>query len=72
MINCPETGQPVFTCQRMKPVEFDALERELGFRCGVCDKIHKWRKTDAWLEEPVTPAAEVARQMEGPVGEVVR
>ena len=52
MTKCPTTGETVFTCQRMKPAEFDALERELGFRCSVCEQIHKWLKADAWLEEP--------------------
>ena len=52
MTQCPTTGQTVFTCQRMKPVEFDALSNEMGFRCPVCDQIHKWSRADAWLEEP--------------------
>jgi hypothetical protein len=51
MTKCPTTGETVFTCQRMKPAEFDALERELGFRCPVCEQIHRWLKADAWLEE---------------------
>lgn len=51
MMKCPETGETVFTCQRMKPEEFDTLERELGFRCSVCEHIHRWLKADAWLEE---------------------
>ena len=57
LMKCPETGVTVFTCQRMKSVEFDALERELGFRCPSCDKIHKWSRADAWLEESRAPAA---------------
>ena len=61
LIQCPTTGQPVFTCQRLKPAEFEALALEMGFRCPMCEKVHKWRKEDAWLEEPSaapSPAAE--------------
>jgi hypothetical protein len=63
LMKCPETGQTVFTCQRMKPPEFDSLERELGFRCPSCDKIHKWSKADAWLEEAPASAAVEAREV---------
>jgi hypothetical protein len=57
MMKCPATGQGVFTCQRMKPAEFEALTQELGFRCPACQEIHHWSKTDAWLEEVQRPAS---------------
>jgi hypothetical protein len=66
LMKCPETGVTVSTCQRMKSIEFDALERELGFRCPSCDKIHKWSRADAWLEEsPASAAAEAQEVLTG-------
>jgi hypothetical protein len=65
-MKCPETGETVFTCQRMKPTEFEALERELGFRCPACEQIHKWSKVDAWLEPAPISAALEAGDVLGP------
>ena len=57
LTECPETGETVFTCRRMKADEFEDMSIELGFRCPSCDQIHKWRKENAWLEAPLTPTA---------------
>ena len=56
LINCPETGEPVWTVQRLRPAAFEALQGEYGFRCGRCGRIHHWRKEDAWLEAADNPS----------------
>jgi hypothetical protein len=64
MTQCPSTGQTVFTCQRMKPPEFEAISQEMGFRCPACGEIHKWTKAQAWLEAPAqAPSASDEAEM---------
>ena len=64
MTQCPNTGRTVFTCQRMKPQEFETLSQEMGFRCAVCGEIHKWDKERAWLEPPAeAPSASDEAQL---------
>jgi hypothetical protein len=48
----------------MKPPEFEAISQEMGFRCPACGEIHRWNKTDAWLEAPAeAPSARDEAEM---------
>jgi hypothetical protein len=32
-------------------IKLDTLDITLSMRCPACDRIHKWKQKDAWIEE---------------------
>ena len=52
MINCPETGESVFTGMTFDWPTFENIK--IGERiilCSSCGDEHKWKRPDARLEE---------------------
>jgi endogenous inhibitor of DNA gyrase (YacG/DUF329 family) len=50
LINCPETGRPVYTGMSYDWFSFDAAVLvEPSFKCPQCGHTHSWKKTDAYL-----------------------
>ena len=52
MIDCPQTGQPVYTHMNFDWFCYDALQ--IGTRsvpCPVCGALHEWTRRDSYLEE---------------------
>lgn len=50
MITCPIFKKPVSTGLSSDQIILDSLEFDLTMRCPACRKIHKWNRTDAWVE----------------------
>lgn len=56
MIDCPETGKPVYTHLNFEETEWDAVP--IGARqieCPRCGKIHQWVRADAYLDDDGYP-----------------
>jgi hypothetical protein len=51
MITCPIFKKPVPTGVTSEQIILDSLEFDLTMRCPACRKIHKWTRTDAWVQE---------------------
>ncbi|NQU62049.1 MAG: hypothetical protein HQ512_13035 [Rhodospirillales bacterium] len=52
MIECPETGEPVFTGMTFDWPSFENVKiGEKSVRCSVCGDEHFWKRPDAYLEE---------------------
>ena len=52
MINCPETGKPVYTHMNFDWLHFDAVT--IGTRsvtCPECGEVHEWTRDDSYLED---------------------
>ena len=51
MIHCPVTGDSISTRHTMSEAQFagEAFENA-AVRCSACGQIHRWNKTDAWLQ----------------------
>ena len=51
MIHCPVTGDTISTRHTMSEAQFaaDAFENA-AVRCSACGAIHRWNKTEAWLQ----------------------
>lgn len=51
LINCPETGKPVYTGLNMEWYALEALELgEQELDCPECGRRHCWTKHDATLQ----------------------
>jgi hypothetical protein len=53
MINCPKTGNPIFTGMSMDEESFEQDSNafsQTGTPCTECGEMHKWQKQDAFLE----------------------
>ncbi len=60
MINCPQTGVSVSTQHHASEALFAAERYEnAAVRCTACGAIHRWTKSEAWLQ-PYRGVAEVA------------
>lgn len=56
MIDCPETGKPVYTGLNFEESDWDAVP--VGTRrveCPRCGGIHEWGRTDAYLDDDGYP-----------------
>jgi hypothetical protein len=51
LTKCPTSDRVVPTALRLSRSAFESLSGEYAFRCTVCDQIHRWNKTAAWLDE---------------------
>jgi endogenous inhibitor of DNA gyrase (YacG/DUF329 family) len=52
MIDCPETGKPVYTHLSFEWDSFETVRiGERVIKCPECGKIHSWRRRDAYLDE---------------------
>ena len=52
MINCPETGEPVYTGMTFDWPSFETVKiGEKSVRCSACGDEHTWKRPDAYLEE---------------------
>lgn len=52
MINCPNTGKPVFTGMIMDRQSFEQDSKafsQTGTPCSECGEVHEWSKQDAFL-----------------------
>jgi hypothetical protein len=53
MINCPNTGKPIFTGVSMDRYSFEQDNKafsDTGASCTECGEVHPWQKQDAFLE----------------------
>jgi endogenous inhibitor of DNA gyrase (YacG/DUF329 family) len=50
MIRCPTADHPVPTGLTTDIIILDTLDITLTVRCPACNKIHKWKQKDAWIE----------------------
>jgi endogenous inhibitor of DNA gyrase (YacG/DUF329 family) len=53
MINCPNTGKPVFTGMTMDRESFEQDSNafsQTGTPCSECGELHKWQKQEAFME----------------------
>ncbi len=52
MINCPETGESVYTGMTFDWPSFENVRiGEKSVRCSACGDEHTWKRPDAFLEE---------------------
>lgn len=52
MITCPDSGKAVYTHLNFNWSSFDSADiGEQSTECPECGKLHRWRKSDAYLEE---------------------
>jgi hypothetical protein len=52
MIRCPTFGRAVSTGLSTETIVLDSLgDLTLTMRCPACMKIHKWQRTDAWVDK---------------------
>lgn len=54
MINCPNTGKPVFTGMSMDRRSFEQDSKAFsltGTPCPECGEVHEWSKQDAFLAD---------------------
>jgi len=52
MIECPETGEPVYTGMTFDWPSFENVKiGEKSIRCSHCGDEHIWKRPDAYLEE---------------------
>ena len=52
MIDCPETGEPVYTGMTFDWPTFENIKiGERLIHCSSCGDEHKWKRPDAHLEE---------------------
>ena len=52
MISCPATGKPVYTHLNYDWEAFECARiGERSVECPECGKVHRWRWTDADLDE---------------------
>lgn len=62
MIRCPKTNLSVTTGLFMDQPDFestDVSEQDRRLNCSLCNEIHVWRKSEAYLveeEEPILGA----------------
>jgi endogenous inhibitor of DNA gyrase (YacG/DUF329 family) len=52
MIECPDTGKPVYTHLNFEWIGDEAIP--LGIQsvpCPICGKVHEWTRKDSYLEE---------------------
>jgi hypothetical protein len=50
LIGCPTFDKPVPTGLTTDMIKLDTLEITLSVRCPACNRIHKWKQKDAWIE----------------------
>jgi len=51
MIHCPETGTPVSTQHHASESQFASEAYDnAAVRCTACGAIHRWTKSEAWLQ----------------------
>jgi len=55
--SCPTTGADVPTGHRTQDFALSAITEPRSFRCPVCQKVHAWCGSDAWVEEGQAEAA---------------
>jgi hypothetical protein len=60
MTKCPNTDRDVSTVHRMSQSQLDELKGEFSFRCPVCESVHRWDRTAAWVEPGLPKAPMVA------------
>jgi hypothetical protein len=51
LIRCPILDRAVPTGLTTDTIKLDTLEMTLTMRCPACDRIHTWKKKDAWIEK---------------------
>lgn len=52
MINCPDTGKPIYTHMNFDWLDFDAIPvGTKSVECPQCGKFHEWTRADAYLED---------------------
>jgi hypothetical protein len=51
LIRCPIFDKSVPTGLTTKMIKLDTLDITLSMRCPTCDRIHRWKQKDAWIEE---------------------
>lgn len=51
MIRCPARQEAVPTGLTTDIIKLDTLDFELTMRCPACNRIHRWKQKNAWIEE---------------------
>jgi hypothetical protein len=51
LIRCPIFDKSVPTGLTTNMIKLDTLDITLSMRCPACDRIHKWKQKDPWIEE---------------------
>ena len=54
MIRCPTLNWPVFTGLTTELIKLDSMCKTmtLTVHCPACSSDHKWKREDAWVDEP--------------------
>lgn len=53
VIRCPMFEKVVPTGLTTEQIKLDSLsDLVIPLRCPACQKLHKWRRKDAWVVEP--------------------
>jgi hypothetical protein len=50
LITCPIFGKAVPTGVTTEIIVLETLDFPLTMQCPACRKIHRWTKSDAWVE----------------------
>jgi hypothetical protein len=51
MISCPVFGKAVPTGLTTEIIVLNTLDFPLPMHCPACRKIHRWTRSDAWIEK---------------------
>jgi hypothetical protein len=51
MISCPTRQEAVPTGLTTDIIKLNTLDIPLTMRCPACDRIHRWKQKNAWIEE---------------------
>jgi len=55
LIRCTKFGKAVPTGLDSNKIDFDALAGiQFSMVCPACGKIHRWKKSKAWIESPIS------------------
>ena len=50
MILCPVNEKPVPTGLTTDMIVLETLEFEMPMRCSACREVHRWKRSDAWVD----------------------
>jgi hypothetical protein len=51
LIPCATFDKAVPTGLTTDMIKLDTLDITLSMRCPACDRIHRWKQKDAWIEQ---------------------
>jgi hypothetical protein len=57
LTRCPSDDVAVHTGRHMTESAFAILDGIFSFRCARCQRVHNWRREDAWVEGQSVRAA---------------